>query len=140
MQEEEFNDTSLVWPSKEAMEKLPMDWIANASNDDASKTQQQVLLNHVRGSTRIRQASQRIGAALGTITSSFVLCRSVPVLTLEEIGLDWSRNVTYDVCCGIFVGALIVTFIFVVELMLGWIKIIVSQSAPNYMGILVSTL
>lgn len=139
-QEDEFNDSSLVWPKKEVLEKLPTDWIAKNSNGGSMILQnqnktinggviqvQQYYLNHARGSTRIRQASQRLGAALGTLSSSFLLCNYVSVLSLRDIGLDWSRDVTFDICRGIFVGAFIVTFIFLVEWMLGWIKIIVSS-------------
>ena len=157
-QEEEMNDVSIVWPMKEDLRKLSDGgWIVNCKevgesntlksnrqkrrdkidNDKPlatnhtrnSKQSQPYYLNHVRGSTRIRQASQRIGAALGTLFSSFLLCSFTSFVTLEGIGLDiHSRNVLFDLCWGVVVGALIVTFIFVLELSFGWIHIVVSST------------
>ena len=160
-QEEEMNDVSIIWPTKEDLMKLSdRGWIVNCKEVDESNTiesnrpkrksttdsdkplatnqtrnskpSQPYYLNHVRGSTRIRQASQRIGAALGTLFSSFLLCSFTSHVTLEDIGLDThSRSVLCDLFGGVVVGALTVTLIFVLELSFGWIRIVVSyRSIP----------
>lgn len=141
-QEEALNDSSLVWPAKEALENLPTVWIENnqiecskkdrnGKQSDACKQVQPYYLNHVRGSTRIRQASQRIGAALGTMSSSFLLCRYASFITLEDIGLNWSRDFMLDLCCGTLVGAFIVSCTFIAHLALGWIRVTVSSYNPS---------
>lgn len=90
-------------------------------NDDSS---QPYYLNHVRGSTRIRQASQRIGAALGTLLTTYLICccLSTPI-TLEDLGLT-TNNWGQDLARGFLVGSSIVVIIFVIEVQLGWIEII----------------
>ena len=167
-QEEQSNDDSIVWPSEEALTKLPGDWIAKRhdnnfnckmdvptadggrtqkkrakrdnkdkqymnTNQFNSKQTQPYFLNHVRGSTRIRQASQRVSAALGTVSSTLILCSfASSFLTLRDIGLDTaSRNVLFDLSCGFLIGAFVVSFVFVVELALGWVKVIVSSASTN---------
>jgi hypothetical protein len=146
-QEVESNDVSIVWPSKDALMQLPSDWIVHCKDDllidhntrqkrknrqnvayNERKSRQPYYLNHVRGSTRVRHASQRIGAALGTVSSSFILCSFVKSVQLRDIGLDLSKDIVLDLCCGIFVGGFIVSIIFVLELVLGWVQIIVSYS------------
>ncbi|KAL3777676.1 hypothetical protein HJC23_007652 [Cyclotella cryptica] len=83
-------------------------------------------LNHVRGSTRLRHASQRVGAALGTILASFLLCSFTTTwIRLEDdVGLTLHPSMWLDLARGFFVGSFIVTFIFLLELGLGWVRII----------------
>jgi hypothetical protein len=184
IQEEEANDASLVWPSDEALSKLPDGWVvvkgdykaetysvtdiaantkgtnvylaapstvqrrntkkqsskskgtrdkdesqSDRQKETAKRTQHQpYFLNHARGSTRIRQASQRIGAACGTILASHVISSfSRSSVSLEDIGLVIKQpfsSIAIDLWNGVCIGASIVAFIFIVELMMEWIKII----------------
>jgi len=90
------------------------------------KIKQPYYLNHVRGSTRIRHVSQRIGAAMGTLFSSYVLCSISSLVTFDDVGLGSSslKRAPFDVLCGLVVGSSIVVFIFLLELKMGWIKIV----------------
>ncbi|KAL7550287.1 hypothetical protein ACHAWF_013530 [Thalassiosira exigua] len=90
----------------------------------ATETRQPYCLNHVRGSTRIRQASQRIGAALGTMFSTYLLCSFSP-LSFEDVGLEIpsAKRVLFDIVSGLAIGSSIVIFIFLLELRLKWIRI-----------------
>ena len=85
-------------------------------------------LNHVRGSTRIRQASQRIGAAMGTLFSTYLLCSSslTSLVNLDDIGIGIPslKSFLVDVTLGIMVGSSIVILIFILEVKMGWIKIL----------------
>ncbi|KAL7533805.1 hypothetical protein ACHAXR_005456 [Thalassiosira sp. AJA248-18] len=87
---------------------------------------QPYYLNHVRGSTRVRHASQRIAAAIGTLCSTYLLCSFSSRVTLDDIGLGIpsAKRVLSDITLGIIVGASIVIFIFTLELKMGWIKVI----------------
>jgi hypothetical protein len=87
---------------------------------------QPYYLNHVRGSTRIRHASQRLAAAMGTLFTSYVLCCLSSLVTLDYIGLGVPspRRVLFDVICGFGIGSIIVILLFLVELKMGWIKIV----------------
>ena len=192
-QEEQCNDTSIAWPSHDAIAKLPQDWVVDdeddkdndviqqevadtnssskshisnkkrkrstrrkhnqhqsSKNDTFDDTQQPATkdhkvqhdtdntsivqsqpyyLNHVRGSTRIRQASVRISAAIGTLCATYILCSSSTsssLVTLDDIGLriPSTKSVIFDLCCGFAIGSFIVIFIFLLELRMGWIKII----------------
>lgn len=99
---------------------------SNESRKSIIETQP-YYLNHVRGSTRIRQASQRIGAAMGTLFASYILCSfSSSLVTFEDIGLGITsaKEVLYDFTCGFLIGSFIVAFIFLLELRMGWIKIV----------------
>mmetsp|Transcript_31037 Transcript_31037/g.70989 ORF Transcript_31037/g.70989 Transcript_31037/m.70989 type:complete len:336 (+) Transcript_31037:784-1791(+) len=103
-------------------------------------------LNHVRGSTQIRHASKRLGAALGTLFATYMICSSSPfavgprprastIVSFGDIGLDLSspRRAGTDLLYGFLVGSIGVTLIFAIELRQGWIKIIshCSTAAPG---------
>jgi hypothetical protein len=98
----------------------------NSSEITYRHRHQLYYLNHVRGSTRIRQASQRLGIALGTMTSSYILCTLSSHITLDNIGLGISspRRLFFDVICGFGIGSFIVIFIFLLEIQMGWTKIV----------------
>jgi len=96
-----------------------------------SMVQQPFYLNHVRGSTRIRQASQRIGASVGSILATYMICHlSSQSITLEDVGLSVlpsthnNNLVVHDLAWGFLVGSSIVSIIFIMEVYLGWIKIV----------------
>eukprot|EP00584_Thalassiosira_punctigera_P010994 CAMPEP_0172546576 /NCGR_PEP_ID=MMETSP1067-20121228/16311_1 /TAXON_ID=265564 ORGANISM="Thalassiosira punctigera, Strain Tpunct2005C2" /NCGR_SAMPLE_ID=MMETSP1067 /ASSEMBLY_ACC=CAM_ASM_000444 /LENGTH=459 /DNA_ID=CAMNT_0013333535 /DNA_START=123 /DNA_END=1499 /DNA_ORIENTATION=- len=93
---------------------------------ESNRNTQPYYLNHVRGSTRIRQASQRVAAATGTLVSSYILCSYSTLVTLDDIGLriPSAKGVLSDFACGFFIGSFIVMFTFMLELRLGWIKVI----------------
>jgi hypothetical protein len=99
--------------------------------------QQPYYLNHVRGSTRIRQASQRIGAAMGSILASYMICHlSASKITLEDVGLTLPSSyilVVQDLAWGFSIGSSIVSIIFIMEVWLGWIKIVgfFQTAVPN---------
>ena len=98
----------------------------DCNSSEMTHHHQPYYLNHVRGSTRIRQASQRLALALGTLTSSYILCNLSSQITLENIGLGISspRQVLFDVSCGFGIGSFIVLFIFLLEIQMGWIKVV----------------
>jgi len=108
-----------------------------STNDTTSSSivEQPYYLNHVRGSTRIRQASQRIGAATGSLLATYVMiCHlSTPntSITLQDVGLvlpSIHNNslviVVQDLAWGFLIGSSIVSIIFLIEVYLGWIKIV----------------
>jgi hypothetical protein len=98
----------------------------DCNSSDITYRHQLYYLNHVRGSTRIRQASQRLGLGLGTMTSSYILCTLSSYITLDNIGLGISspRRIFFDVICGFGIGSFIVILIFLLEIQMGWIKIV----------------
>lgn len=101
----------------------------NSSQDlpeQSSRSKQPYYLNHVRGSTRIRQASQRIAAAFGTLAASLLLSHYSSLITLDDIGLVFpsTGRLLSDLVTGFCIGSFIVIFIFMIELRLGWIRII----------------
>ena len=116
-QENTQHDPQLVWPPPTALEALPAEWRAQSSK----RTPQPYFLNHVRGSTRCRQAAQRLGGAIGTLAQIGLMAVSVDNQSPRVIGLEL---VPADVAWGAAVGAGIVTVLFVAELALGWLRII----------------
>ena len=164
-QEGETNDDSLSWPPPGDLEGLPPEWIADgyldgcadsgesagpprSSNKKARKGKRKpdkeigkssprrpYHLNHVRGSTRIRHASQRLGAALGTLFATSLLCSSSPLVSYEDMGLGLSspRKAAGDLLYGFLVGSIAVISIYAVELRRGWIRVIShwSTAAPG---------
>ncbi|EJK74559.1 hypothetical protein THAOC_03756, partial [Thalassiosira oceanica] len=162
-QEDESNDASLSWPPPGALAGLPPEWVAGGYLDgreevsagpprsggkkarsskrkpdkeiNKSSPRRPYHLNHVRGSTRIRHASQRLGAALGTLFATYLICSSSPLVSFGDIGLGLSspRRAGTDLLYGFLVGSIGVTLIFAIELRQGWIKIIshCSTAAPG---------
>uniref|UniRef100_A0A7S4ID27 Uncharacterized protein n=1 Tax=Odontella aurita TaxID=265563 RepID=A0A7S4ID27_9STRA len=116
-QEGEQNDTSLAWPIPGT--DLPPDWVAAALG--RKKGEQPFFLNHVRGSTRLRQAAQRIANALGTLSMVAAMSYLVDGNSMHYIGLDLSLQ---DIVAGFVVGTVSVLALFLAELALGWIRII----------------
>ena len=116
--------------SDRRIDTQPLDKSSNTSRSRKSSTcnQQPYYLNHVRGSTRIRQASQRIGAAIGSIFASHLICHLSESVTLRDIGLMLPSTATHnhsfwqEISLGCIIGSSIVTIIFLVEIVLGWIK------------------
>ena len=95
--------------------------------------QQPYYLNHVRGSTRLRQASQRLAAASGTLIATYLLCNpsfssssSSPFIKFEDVGLKVTsvHRVLSDIVHGIVIGSTIVVILFGVEVYMGWIRIV----------------
>jgi len=111
-------------PSTVVSSQLPTVQPNKSNLSDQCK--QPYYLNHVRGSTRVRQASQRAAAAMGTVVSSYLLCSFSSLVTLEDIGLGVgsAQRVLSDLAIGFVIGSFIVVFIFVAELRMGWIRII----------------
>eukprot|EP00574_Skeletonema_japonicum_P003370 CAMPEP_0201726234 /NCGR_PEP_ID=MMETSP0593-20130828/9335_1 /ASSEMBLY_ACC=CAM_ASM_000672 /TAXON_ID=267983 /ORGANISM="Skeletonema japonicum, Strain CCMP2506" /LENGTH=474 /DNA_ID=CAMNT_0048217705 /DNA_START=62 /DNA_END=1483 /DNA_ORIENTATION=+ len=98
--------------------------LSNATTKHKASAQQPYYLNHVRGSTRIRQASQRIGAAMGSILASYMICHlSAAKMTLQDVGWTFPW-VVQDLAWGFLIGSSIVTISFIMEVCLGWIKIV----------------
>eukprot|EP00957_Ditylum_brightwellii_P172722 13148585-Ditylum_brightwellii.AAC.1 len=115
IQENEMNDPSFTWPLPNT--DLPPDWVASAD----SRKQQPYFLNHVRGSTRCRQATLRVASALGTILMAIVMSHWVDRTMLSDIGLSVS---VMDLVRGLAVGSGVVGALFVIEICLGWLKIV----------------
>ena len=98
---------------------------SDQKSTDATKTNseyQPYYLNHARGSTRIRQASQRIGAAMGSLLASYIICYLSASITLEDVGL--TLPVLRDLAWGFLIGLSIVTIMFIMEIWLGWIAVV----------------
>ena len=114
-QENAVVDLSIQWPLPAS--PIPTSWIDVARR---SKRDNPFFLNHVRGSTRLRQAVFRLTAALGTVTMVHVMNRFVDHgSTLADIGLEISFT---DIGWGFVVGSAIVIILFLVEVALGWIQ------------------
>ena len=96
---------------------------SDQKSTDATKndTYQPYYLNHVQGSTRIRQASQRIGAAMGSLLASYMICQLSGSMKLQDVGL--TLPILRDLAWGFLIGLSIVTIIFFMELRFGWIKV-----------------
>ena len=190
LQEEECNDSTIIWPSPEAIAKLPKDWVVDSKPKEIIETEvveinvtppkvnatkkakkrrspkhrqntkistsdhiaqadsvqhidntaiiidQPYYLNHVRGSTFIRKASQRIAAAMGTLFASFLMIYIFDDWRDEDDGkggdnelepihqLYASETILFELCCGFTIGSFLVIFIFLIELRMGWIKIV----------------
>ena len=115
-QESDANDASLTWPLPGA--NIPTEWIDIARS---SKREQPFFLNHVRGSTRLRQAILRITAAFGTLSMAYVMSTYVDHTEFSNIGVTISSP---DILWGFLVGSSIVIVLFAAELTLGWIHIV----------------
>ena len=116
-QENAILDLSITWPVPGS--PIPPSWIDVARR---SKRENPFFLNHVRGSTRLRQAVFRITAALGTLTMVHVMTEYVDhASSLSDIGLDISFA---DIGWGFAVGSIIVILLFLAEVALGWIHIV----------------
>ena len=116
-QENAVLDLSITWPVPGS--QLPPSWVDVARR---SKRENPFFLNHVRGSTRLRQAVFRITAALGTLTMIHVMTEYVDhTSSSSDIGLDISFT---DICWGFAVGSIIVILLFLAEVALGWIHVV----------------
>ena len=115
-QENAVLDLSITWPVPGTT--IPPHWIDAARR---SKRENPFFLNHVRGSTRLRQAVFRITAALGTLTMAHVMSEYVDhTSSLADIGLEISFS---DIGWGFAVGSTIVIILFLAEVALGWVHI-----------------
>ena len=95
--------------------------------------EQPYYLNHVRGSTFIRKASQRIAAAVGTLFASFLMIYifddwrdedgDKELKPLHQLYAGSSEKILFELCCGFAIGSFLVIFIFLIELKMGWILI-----------------
>ena len=90
---------------------------------------QPYYLNHVRGSTRLRQATQRLAAGMGTACATYLLCNpSLPLSfsKFDDVGLQTIsfHRVLHDIIIGILIGVTIVLVLFVVEVYMGWIRVV----------------
>ena len=116
------NDDSLPWPRN-------VDWVRAVGEAAApewrrgAKGKQPYHLNHVRGSLRCKHAAMRVGAALGSLVTVFLLC-SLEGRTLSSVGLRLGGSFACDVALGCATGFGLVLFIFVVEWRLGWLALI----------------
>mmetsp|Transcript_24944 Transcript_24944/g.46161 ORF Transcript_24944/g.46161 Transcript_24944/m.46161 type:complete len:470 (-) Transcript_24944:272-1681(-) len=128
-QEGQPNDPTLEWPVPGT--DLPPEWICHRIAAAASEGRERVerkgdgrqpyFLNHVRGSTRVRQAAKRVSSAFGTLSMALVMSRFVDGTSLSYIGLELSL---LDLTAGFAVGAGSVLALFFAEIALGWIRIV----------------
>ena len=142
------NDATTIFSRKKR--KKTSKAIANYNNDYTKQQQQHTgenkhtaknnaqpyYLNHARGSTRIRHASQRIGAAMGSLFSTYILCSFSSLVTFNDLGLGTTTTITTssssaatttilsDLICGFGIGSFIILILFAMELLFGWIAII----------------
>lgn len=114
----ESQDDSIEWPSKVALESLPTEW-------RQAKGKQPFFLNHVRGSMRIKSAATRMGSAVGSVVSIFLVSWLLEEgRPLSALGLHMNQTFIYDSFLGAVTGATLVLLMCVVEWSLGWIKLI----------------
>lgn len=124
-QEREQHDFTLAWPPPGSA--LPPDWVEAAGKPGGRDVKngagsQPYFLNHVRGSTRCRQAAHRVGQALGTMICVALMSRWIDDVPVSDLGLDL-RFV--DLAWGFLVGSAIVIALFLSEVWLfGWLRVI----------------
>ena len=119
-QEETCDDTTLVWPLPGT--ELPPEWIEAATKRRREEKGEPIFfLNHVRGSTRLRQAMCRISSAAGTLLMLIVMTRWVDHCDLVDIGLQVS---VIDLTWGFLVGSFVIIILFCTEVALGWIRVV----------------
>ena len=123
-EEQAQHDPSLVWPPTSAA--LPAEWVKSAASR-SPKRRQPYFLNHMRGCVRLRQAALRLGAAAGTLAQVYFMSMLLDKRSLSVIGLPASPLdivLGRDLWLGVLTGAACVIALFVVEVALGWVKVI----------------
>mmetsp|Transcript_148322 Transcript_148322/g.413159 ORF Transcript_148322/g.413159 Transcript_148322/m.413159 type:complete len:415 (+) Transcript_148322:119-1363(+) len=108
------HDPKIPWP--------PIQLLSSELKSFVSRPGQPFFLNHVTGRQRCKDACMRIGMNLASFTVVWCTCRWMDKRTLASIGLTLNWDSVVDVVCGFSVGVMIVFFIFVVELLAGWVQ------------------
>ena len=116
------HDPSLVWPPTSAA--LPAEWVKSAASR-SPKRRQPYFLNHMRGCVRLRQAALRLGAAAGTLAQVYFMSILLDKRSLRVIGRRPRHRIVLGSDPGLeSTGAACVIALFVVEVALGWVKVI----------------
>lgn len=115
-EERAVNDPNIVWP--------PKDLLSEPLRKFADRKGQPFFLNHVTGKRRFKDACMRFGMTIGTVLTVWCTCRWMDMRSLPELGLTLDQPFWSEACVGVCVGAFIVTFIFFVELGMGWIDVL----------------
>jgi len=105
------HDDTIKWPLPEL---VPPEWLTLARG-----RKQPFFLNHVRGSTRLKQASFRLGAALSTVLAIVIMCTVIERRPLSS--LTFMRFSAGDAFLGVLTGTCCIVFLFLAEWKLGWI-------------------
>ena len=116
------HDSSIAWPSAASLKRLPEDW-----RHAASKPKRPFFLNHVRGSRRCKHAALRCAAACTSLVGAATLAtfldgRPLGALGLLTVGPDSTFG--QDFLFGVLTGGGVVVLMFLVELALGWVRVL----------------
>mmetsp|Transcript_105449 Transcript_105449/g.264004 ORF Transcript_105449/g.264004 Transcript_105449/m.264004 type:complete len:412 (+) Transcript_105449:266-1501(+) len=113
-EEKANNDSSIAWPQK--------DLLSPELRAFADRKGQPFCLNHVTGRRRFKDALMRFGMTVGSVVAVWCTCTWMDKRSLASLGLTLDTPFFRDAACGLAVGVAIVTFMFAVELSLGWVQ------------------
>lgn len=111
--EQAVHDPSISWPAVELL--------SNELKPFASNKGQPFSLNHVTGRRRCKDACMRIGMMLGSLVTVWCMCLWMEKRPISQLGLTMDRPFFLDAAIGMGVGVTIVTFMFIIELLAGWL-------------------
>mmetsp|Transcript_15235 Transcript_15235/g.44573 ORF Transcript_15235/g.44573 Transcript_15235/m.44573 type:complete len:418 (+) Transcript_15235:127-1380(+) len=107
------HDPSIPWPAAEHL--------AGELKPFLERPGQPFFLNHVTARQRCKDAFVRTGMNLGSLVAVCCTCWWMDGRDVASIGLALDRRLLVDSATGFAVGITIVGFIFIVELLAGWI-------------------
>lgn len=106
------HDTRIAWPAIELPKEL---------QQYKSKVGQPFFLNHVTGRQRCKDACMRLGMGIGAFLGVWFMSVSMDKRSLSSLGFTLDTAFFVDSIIGLGVGITIVSFMFVVELLAGWV-------------------
>ncbi|CAL1149459.1 unnamed protein product [Cladocopium goreaui] len=106
------HDTRIAWPAIELPKEL---------QKYKSKTGQPFFLNHVTGRQRCKDACMRLGMGIGALLGVWFMSLCMDKRSLSLLGFTLDGAFFVDSIIGLAVGITIVSFMFGVELLAGWV-------------------
>ncbi|CAE7426039.1 RPS15 [Symbiodinium natans] len=106
------HDAKIPWPAC----KIP-----EVFNSYRAKPGQPFFLNHVTGRQRCKDACMRLGMGVGALLGVWFMCKCMDRRDLSSLGFTLDRPFFGDAAAGLVVGVTIVSFMFIVELLAGWV-------------------
>ncbi|OLQ06828.1 40S ribosomal protein S15 [Symbiodinium microadriaticum] len=106
------HDTKIPWPACEIPEAL---------QGYRGRPGQPFFLNHVTGRQRCKDACMRLGMGVGALLGVWFMCRCMDRRDLSSLGFTLDSPFFQDAAAGLVVGVTIVSFMFAVELVAGWV-------------------
>jgi len=113
-EETSIHDSSIAWPATELL--------SDELKKFATKRGQPFSLNHVTGKQRCKDACMRVGMNLGSTFTVWFMCSFMDNRSFASLGMTLDSPFYTDAVIGLAVGVAIVAFIFVVELLAGWLQ------------------